>query len=98
MGLNEVGRIEHSTRYLLHLVSREKGDGDNEKVTENHALIQSLVDCLHDRMTECRYLKPLSSFELQVEQEQTVFDVDIMGGGKDALLKANKDLGIKLEL
>lgn len=43
-------------------------------------------------MTECRYVEPLQSFDIQVKPED-VYDVDVMGEGKEALKKANKDLG-----
>ena len=43
-------------------------------------------------MTECRYLKPLESFEIKVKPE-SVYDVDVIGQGRAALEKANKDLG-----
>ena len=51
-----------------------------------------LVHSLHDRMTHCRYLEPVQSFELQ-KQPEPLFDVDIMGEGRTALERANKELG-----
>jgi len=44
-------------------------------------------------MTQCRYREPVKSFKLDVQSEP-VYDVDVMGGGKEALEKANKDLGL----
>ena len=51
-----------------------------------------LVHRLHDRMTQCRYLEPVKSFVLE-KQTEPPFDVDVMGEGRVALEKANKELG-----
>ena len=51
-----------------------------------------MVLSLHDRMTQCRYLKPLVTFEQHARPED-VFEVDVMGQGRSALERANKELG-----
>lgn len=43
-------------------------------------------------MTQCLFEKPLTSFDLDIKADP-VFEVDIMGEGKDALSKANSVLG-----
>ncbi|WP_339134488.1 MAG: phosphoribosylformylglycinamidine synthase [Candidatus Electrothrix sp. GW3-4] len=68
-GLNCVSRIERSRRYLV------PEDQD----------IQAFIADHHDRMTECPYPEPLTSFETGVEPEP-VYEVDLMGKGPDALL------------
>lgn len=51
-----------------------------------------VVAALHDRMTECRYLKPLTSFLLDKKPEPW-YEVDIVGKGKAALENVNEHLG-----
>ena len=64
--------------------------GDTAVVTK--AMEDSLVTCLHDRMTECRYASPITTFDLDI-QPDAVYDVDVMGKGREALEKANLELG-----
>lgn len=54
--------------------------------------MQKLIGCLYDSMTECVYLKPISSFTVET-RPQAVFEVDILGKGRKALEKANDELG-----
>ena len=68
-GLDQISRVERSRRYLV------PGDQD----------IQSFVDKHHDRMTECRYLEPLITFETGVEPE-AVYEVDLISKGPKGLL------------
>lgn len=44
-------------------------------------------------MTQCCYLEPLATFDLHISPEP-VFEVDILGEGRQALELANKTLGI----
>lgn len=46
-------------------------------------------------MTECRYLKPLASFDLEVKP-QPWFEVDVLGKGQKALVEVDKALGKKI--
>ena len=69
-GLDTVTRVERSRRYLV------PEDED----------IQAFIAAHHDRMTECVYRKPLSSFETGIEPEP-VYEVDMLGKGPDALLE-----------
>ena len=82
IGLDHITRIETSVRYLISF-SDCKPSSDIE---------ERLVYSLHDRMTQCRYLEPVKSFELQ-RQPKPLFDIDVMGEGKEALAQANKELG-----
>lgn len=48
--------------------------------------LETFVRDNHDRMTECPYPKALSTFETGIKPE-AVYDVDMKGGGPDALLE-----------
>ena len=67
-GLTSITRIERSRRYV---------------VPENKD-IQDFIAANHDRMTECVYPEPLSSFETGIEPEE-VYEVDLMSQGGEAL-------------
>ena len=67
------------------------GGGDGPVVI-SQSVEDCLVGALHDQMTQCRYLCPIDSFELSIKPE-AVYDVDVIGGGRAALQKANADLG-----
>ncbi len=69
-GLDCITRVERSRRYLV------PGDED----------IQSFIDAHHDRMTECHYPEPLTTFETGITPEP-VYEVDMLGKGPDALLE-----------
>ncbi|CAK8716849.1 Phosphoribosylformylglycinamidine synthase [Candidatus Electrothrix gigas] len=68
-GLDCISRAERSRRYLV------PEDED----------MQTFVAAHHDRMTECLYPEPLTTFATGVEPEP-VYEVDLMGKGPDALL------------
>ena len=76
-------RVECSTRFLIRLAR-----GRTLSAKEEERVVLSL----HDRMTQCRYLKPLVTFEQHTRPED-VFEVDVMGQGRSALERANKELG-----
>ena len=67
-GLNKVTRIERSRRYLLE-----------EQIDRNHFIAEH-----HDRMTECLYPEPLSTFETGIAPEK-VYEVPLMEKGPSAL-------------
>lgn len=66
-GLAMITRVERSRRYLVP-------EGED---------LQAFVDRHHDRMTECRYLAPLRSFDTGVVPEP-VYEVDLIGKGMAA--------------
>ena len=70
IGLEKVTRVERSRRYIVPEAE------DNAQFIEAH----------HDRMTECHYPEPLTTFETGVVPE-AVYEVDLKGGGADALEK-----------
>lgn len=67
-GLDMISRVERSRRYLV-------------PPTEE---IQQFIDRHHDRMTECHYPAPLSTFLTGIVPEQ-VYEVDLKGKGPDGL-------------
>ena len=69
-GLDSITRVERSRRYLV----------------PNDADLDDFIAAHHDRMTECVYVEPLTTFETGISPEP-VYDVDLKGGGPDALLK-----------
>ena len=54
----------------------------------------AIVNVLHDKMTQCRYETPIKTFKL-FGKPKSVYEVDILEGGKAALEKANADMGEK---
>ena len=68
-GLTGVSRVERSRRYLV------------DEAVE----LEAFITANHDRMTECPYPEPLSTFETGIKPEE-VYDVDMINGGPDALL------------
>lgn len=67
-GLSKVERVERSRRYLV-----EAGED-----------LASFVDNSHDRMTECQYFEPLTTFETGVVPE-AVYEVDLISKGPGGL-------------
>ena len=69
VGLDVVSRVERSRRYLV--------DSDDD--------LDTFIAKNHDRMTECVYDKPLTTFETGVQPEP-VYEVDLKTKGADGLL------------
>ncbi|KAJ6652382.1 hypothetical protein lerEdw1_011612 [Lerista edwardsae] len=84
-GLDKIDRIECSRRYLIKCNQRPSSSQE-----------ASLVSLLHDRMTEQCYPKPISSFAIATHPEP-VFEVDILGKGRAALVNANDQLGLAFD-
>ncbi|UCG87668.1 MAG: phosphoribosylformylglycinamidine synthase, partial [Gemmatimonadota bacterium] len=84
-GLAKVQRIERSRRYLL----KSRAPLGEEQESGFLALV-------HDRMTECRYPKPLTSFETGIEAEPT-FEIPVLQQGRAALERINRELGLAFD-
>jgi phosphoribosylformylglycinamidine synthase len=84
-GLTKVARIERSRRYLV--------DADSRLSEEQQNAFLALV---HDRMTECRYVESLASFETGVEPEST-FEIPVMEEGRAALERVNREMGLAFD-
>ncbi|XP_062914764.1 phosphoribosylformylglycinamidine synthase isoform X2 [Mobula hypostoma] len=87
IGLTEVDRIECSRRYLLKIHNFKGLDA---------AALGELVADFYDRMTECVYQRPIETFQVSIQPSQ-VNEVDVLNGGKDALEKANRELGLAFD-
>ncbi len=86
-GLRKVLRIERSRRYRLELA------GTVSLAKEQVAAFLSLV---HDRMTECPYPEPLTTFETGITPEP-VRIIPLMEQGRPALEKINREMGLGLD-
>jgi phosphoribosylformylglycinamidine synthase len=84
-GLTGIRRIERSRRYLLETPRQLSNDQ-----------ISAFLGVVHDRMTECRYPKPLDSFETGIEPEPT-FEIPLMEEGRAALERINRELGLAFD-
>nr|XP_003704098.1 PREDICTED: phosphoribosylformylglycinamidine synthase [Megachile rotundata] len=83
--LHKITRIEVTTRYCI------KHNGVIDKNVEN-----AIIDALHDRMTQCRYLKPIETFDHGFRPEKW-FEVDILKNGRKALEDVNSKLGLAFD-
>ena len=79
-GLDAVVRLERSRRYSL----------------PNDINRQEFLSKYCDRMTECEYVSPLSSFETNIVVEP-VYEVPLFAEGIEALRKINKKLGLGMD-
>ena len=82
---------------LANVQRIERGIAFRVAGTFNQADYDALSACLHDRMVEnvlTRIDAAQSLFEQYSPEAQT--EVDILGGGRDALVTANTDLGLAL--
>lgn len=70
VGLEAITRVERSRRYIVP---------DRED-------IQAFIDANHDRMTECLYPEPLTTFETGITPEP-VYEIDLKSKGPDGLLE-----------
>jgi phosphoribosylformylglycinamidine synthase len=86
-GLKMISRIERSRRYLLLL------DGPS---TMSHELRASFLSLVHDRMTECPYPEPLTTFETGIKPEP-VRIVPLREQGRQALVEINRKTGLGLD-
>ncbi|GLH08832.1 CLUMA_CG000196, isoform A [Gryllus bimaculatus] len=88
VGLKQITRLEVSMRYLI--VWEQKG------LSIKPSLVEQVSGVLHDRMTECQYLKPVESFDLGIHPEPW-FEVDILKEGRKALEEVNQQLGLAFD-
>ena len=82
-GMDSIDRIERSRRYAL----------SSDLTPSDRALFLSLI---HDRMTECEYTEPLSSFDTGVSPEP-VEVVPLIEEGRKALEDLNRKMGLAFD-
>ena len=86
-----VRRIERLLVYSLHFKNASAA-----KATSANTLLK-LSDLLHDRMTESILAKREDALALFTElQAQALVHVDVLVGGREALVKANQEFGLAL--
>ncbi len=79
-GLTKIARIERSRRYVV-----PQGVDTEEFINNNH-----------DRMTECYYPEPLTTFEKDIKSDP-VFIVPLIEEGIDALRRINDKMGLGMD-
>ena len=82
-GITQISRIERSRRYLITPALS----------LEQQNIFLSLV---HDRMTECLYPCPLTSFDSDAKPEP-VSEIPLIEGGRRALEKINRTMGLAFD-
>jgi len=83
-GLDTIRRIERARRFELPV----------SEMTDDQR--QSFLAAIHDRMTECPYPEPLTSFAVGVEPRQ-VTEVPVLEEGRTALERINAELGLAFD-
>ena len=87
-GLTDIRRLERGIAYYL-----AKEDGTD---LSDHEMAEA-AGLLHDRMTESVFFSLDEADGLFAQNEpQPMTSVDILGGGRDALVRANDELGLAL--
>lgn len=84
-GIQSVTRIERSRRYRIIT------SGDNPPAA---AELQAFAALQHDRMTECVYDEPLSSFGSDSTEPEKIRIVPLLEKGKAALEEINRERGL----
>ncbi|GBD97250.1 MAG TPA: phosphoribosylformylglycinamidine synthase [Nitrospirae bacterium] len=90
-GLQKISRIERSRRYKFIF-----SENNESSANFSSSLITHHSSLLFDRMTECPYPEPLTSFETGIRPEP-VFEIPLKEEGKSALEKINKEMGLGLD-
>ncbi|XP_064357235.1 phosphoribosylformylglycinamidine synthase-like [Dromaius novaehollandiae] len=84
-GLAAVARVERSRRYLLQFEGPPPAEAT-----------ERLVTALGDRMTEQLYPRPITSFAVPT-RPVPVTTIDVLGGGRQALERADRELGLAFD-
>ena len=82
-GITQISRIERSRRYLI----------EPALSLDQQNIFLSLI---HDRMTECLYPHPLTSFDSDAKPEP-VFEIPLIEEGRRALEKINRTMGLAFD-
>jgi phosphoribosylformylglycinamidine synthase len=95
-GLTKITRIERSRRYRLTFENRVQGGETGSLESLDPRILESFIELIHDRMTECVYPEKLTAFETGITPEP-VYIVPLKEEGKDALKKINMEMGLGLD-
>lgn len=95
-GLQQIHRIERAVCYRLRLKAGFLGSSLGAKTLSDSA-VQEIEACLHDRMTET-VLRGIEQAQglFQQLQAKPLAHVDVLQGGRAALVAANTELGLAL--
>jgi len=86
-GLNTINRIERGVAYYLLVAGGLPSDDQ----------LQRIIPILHDRMTETVFFSMEDADALFIHAEPRPYScVDVLNGGRDALVTANGQLGLAL--
>jgi phosphoribosylformylglycinamidine synthase len=98
-GLSHIHRIERGVAYTVVLKSGILGSsfGAPKKLADDE--LQAVAALLHDRMTETvlRSAEEASRLFTELEGKQ-LESIDVLGAGKDALVRANAELGLAMSI
>ena len=94
-GLKKITRIERSRRYEF-IFSNDTACSNTQKEDFYSSLITHHSSLFYDRMTECPYPEPLTTFETGVTPEH-VFEIRLQEEGRASLEKINKSMGLGLD-
>ncbi len=86
-GLRKITRIERSRRYLLILAPGAALTAEQEA---------AFLGLVHDRMTECRYPRPLRTFKPGIRPER-VKTIPLLKEGRPALERLNREMGLGMD-
>jgi phosphoribosylformylglycinamidine synthase len=98
-GLAQVRRIERGTAYYLSAVGTAAGSAAGSDVGGpiGESELRAAAPLLHDRMTQAVMLELGEALRLFAHQApRPLARVDLMGGGRAALVEANAGLGLAL--
>lgn len=88
-GLKQIKRIERSRRYKFLFAQ-------GQEIRDFKAEIYRLAELFHDRMTECIYPEPLSTFKAAIKPEPVKI-IPLLEEGKSALVRINEEMGLGLD-
>jgi phosphoribosylformylglycinamidine synthase len=92
-GMTHIKRLERGVSYRIQMKSGLLGGAKKLSATQ----LQEVAALLHDRMTETVLRNANDASALFRELEAKPLDtVDVIGGGKGALVRANAELGLAL--
>ncbi|UYV60723.1 PFAS [Cordylochernes scorpioides] len=105
VGLTPVTRVERAVRYLITPASvQDLGtlalprcllDSPTTTLDMSPWCVQ-LVGQLHDRMTECEYTQPITTFHLPIQPQPWEY-VPIVEEGRPALERVSQELGLSFD-
>jgi phosphoribosylformylglycinamidine synthase len=94
-GLHKIDRIERSRRFRFTL-RKDTSLRSDELESLYSSLAADYSSLFYDRMTECPYREPLSSFDPGIKPE-AFYEIPLIEDGKPALEQINREMGFGLD-